>query len=305
VLDLPAARGSPAGLQYLAVAADPWPGAMSVWRSADGASFALHRTLVLPAVIGRTLNPLGPGPLWRWDARSTLEVEISAGAIASVPDAAALAGESLFALQGPDGRWEILSVARAELIGERRFRLSRLLRGLAGSEPEAGRTVPAGAPLVRLDEMVVPLTASLDDLGQTWRYRIGPAGRDHADPAVTEIAATVGPLALLPFAPVRVTARREADGVRIAWTRRTRLQGDAWERLDVPLGEGLEAYEVDVLQGATLLRRLVAAAPAVLYPNADELADFGAPQSALLLRIAQASAVVGRGFERIAAVPVT
>ena len=35
-----------------------------------------------------------------------------------------------------------------------RYRLSRLLRGLAGSEPQAARSVPSGATIVRLDEAV-------------------------------------------------------------------------------------------------------------------------------------------------------
>jgi hypothetical protein len=303
VLDLPAARGTPTGLQYVAVAADPWPGAVSVWRSRDGGSFAIHRTLVLPAMIGRTLTPVPAGPLWRWDPLSVLEVEIS-GAIASVPDEAALAGDNLFALQGSDARWEILSAARADLVGERTYRLSRLLRGLAGSEPEAGRAVPAGALLVRLDEAIAPLATNLDDLGQTWRYRIGPAGRDHADPAVAELSATAGPLALMPLAPVRLRARREPEGIRLAWTRRTRVQGDAWEPLEVPLGEDSERYEIDILDGAILRRRLAAAEPSLLYPGGQELADFGAPQTALSVRIAQISAVVGRGAERFATVPV-
>jgi hypothetical protein len=298
VLDLPAARGSPAGLQYIAVAADPWPGAVSVWRSGDGSAFRLHRTLALPALIGRTRTTLAAGPLWRWDPLSILEVEISSGAVAAVSDEAALAGDNLFALRGPDGRWEILSAARVELVGERIYRLSRLLRGLGGSEPEAARTVPAGALLVRLDEAVAPLTTSLDDLGQTWRYRIGPAGRDHADPAVAELIATVGPAALAPFAPVRATARREPDGIRLAWMRRTRIGGDAWEPIDVPLGEDVQRYAIDILQGATVVRELAASEPTALYPAAQELADFGAPQSTLSVRIAQLSAVVGRGAAR-------
>ena len=35
VLDLPVARGEPTVLQYLAVAADPWPGAVAIWRAND------------------------------------------------------------------------------------------------------------------------------------------------------------------------------------------------------------------------------------------------------------------------------
>ena len=300
VLDLAAARGEGTVLQWLAVTADPWPGAVAVWRSGDGASFALHRIVGLPAMIGRTLTALPPGPLWRWDPLATAEVELSSGALASIGDEAALAGGNLFAVQGPDGCWEIFSAARAELIGARRYRLSRLLRGLAGSEPQAARSVPSGATIVRLDEAVTPLADDLADLGRPWRYRIGPASRDYADPSYVEIAAD----ALKPLAPVHVRARRGPEGVTLTWVRRTRKDGDAWEPSDVPLGEDAERYEVDMLQGGAVLRTLASAVPTALYPAAQELADFGAPQAALALRVAQASLVVGRGFEAVVTAPV-
>jgi hypothetical protein len=168
VLDLPVARGEPAALQYLAVAADPWPGAIAVWRG-DGQSFGLHRLVELPAMVGRTLTPLAPGPLWRRETTSSLEIVLSSGSLSAVDDDTALAGGNLLAVKGEDLRWEIFSAAHAELIGEKRYRVSRLLRGLAGSEAEAARTVPAGALVVRLDEAVVPLTGGLEDLGRTWR----------------------------------------------------------------------------------------------------------------------------------------
>jgi GTA TIM-barrel-like domain/Putative phage tail protein len=304
VLDLPAALSDPTALQYIAVAADPWPGAVTIWRSGNGASFAPYRVLDLPAVIGRTKTALGPGPLWRWDLGAVLDMEISSGGLSSIDDEAALAGGNLFALQGPDGRWEILSAARAELIGERTYRLSRCLRGLAGSEPEAGRMVPAGALMVRLDAAVTPLTASLQDLGQTWRYRVGPAGRDHADPAVAELSATVGREALKPFSPVHVAAERSSEGIRIAWLRRTRRDGDGWEAIDVPLAEDSESYQVDILKSGAVLRTLVSSAPSVLYAGSDELADFGTAQPALDLRVVQMSAVAGRGFEKIVTIPI-
>jgi len=304
VLDLPATLGDPAPLQYMAVAADPWPGAVTVWRSGNGASFTPHRIIALPAIIGRTTTAFSAGPLWRWDPRAVLDVEISSGAISSLDDEAALAGGNLFALQGADGRWEILSAARAEMTGERRYRLSRFLRGLAGTEPEAGRIVPAGALIVRLDEAVVPLTTELSDLGQTWLYRVGPSGRDHADPAVAEITATVGREALKPLSPVHVALKRDAEGVHITWIRRTRRGGDGWEAVEVPLSEDAERYETDILRDGSVVRTLVSTQASVLYPAEQEAVDFGAPQSVLDLRIVQVSAVAGRGFERSVAPPV-
>jgi hypothetical protein len=303
VLDLPVARGEPAVLQYLAVAADPWPGAVAVWRAND-ADFVFDRTVDLPAIVGRTLGPLAPGPLWRWDTTNAVDVALARGMLASVPDEEALGGANLFAVKGADMRWEIFSAARADLIAAQTWRLSRLLRGLAGSEAEAARTLPAGCTVVRLDEAVAPLTDALSDLGIARRYRIGPADRDHADPSYVEIAATAGGDALRPPAPVHVRARREVAGVRIAFIRRARRDADAWEPVEVPLGEDGERYEVDILAGAAVLRTLATAVPEALYPAAQELADFGAAQSSLSLRVVQLGAAVGRGFERAVTVAV-
>ncbi|MGO4704510.1 glycoside hydrolase/phage tail family protein [Microvirga sp. 2MCAF38] len=303
VLDLPVADGDPTTLQYMAVAADPWPGAVAVWRSGNGSSYAISRFIDLPAVIGRTLSAFLPGPLWRWDPRTFLDVEISSGAIPSIDDEAALAGNNLFAIQGPDGRWEIVSAAHAELIGERTYRLSRLLRGLGGSESEAARNLPAGATFVRLDEGVVPLATS--DLGATWQYRVGPAGRDHADPAMLQFSSTIRGDGLRPLSPVRVTARREPGGVRLSWLRRARRDGDAWDPVDVPLGEEAERYEIDILLGGLVRRTLVSTEASILYPASQELSDFGSTQTQITIRVAQRSAVVGRGFDRTVTLPIT
>jgi hypothetical protein len=304
VLDLPAATTEPPVLQWLAVAADPWPGAVAVFRSEDGASFDLHRIVPAPAMIGRTLTGLGPGPLWRFDRVNTVEIEVSSGHLASVGEGGALGGLNLFALVGPDGRCEILAAAEAILVGERSFRLATLIRGLSGSEAEAGRTVPAGSTIVRLDEAVVPLAQDLVDLGRPWRYRIGPADRDHADRTYLAFEATAGALALTPLRPVHVEARRLSEGVRISFIRRTRRDGDPWEPVEVPLGESVERYEIDILAAGTVRRTLAATAPAAVYPVDQEIADFGAPQAALDLRVVQTSAAAGRGFATSVRVPV-
>ena len=116
VLDLPVARGEPAVLQYLAVAADPWPGAVAVWRANDGGSFVFDRTVDLPAIVGRTLGPLGSRPALALGPTNAVDVALARGMLASVPDEEALGGANLFAVKGADGRWEIFSAARADLI---------------------------------------------------------------------------------------------------------------------------------------------------------------------------------------------
>ncbi|WP_430913091.1 baseplate multidomain protein megatron [Methylobacterium sp. sgz302541] len=307
-LDLPADRGDPSVLQYLAVAADPWPGEVAVWRSdGDDAPLSQRGIVDYPACLGRTLTALGPGPLWRFDRGARLDVTLrNAAGLASVDEAAALAGANLFALVAPDGGVELLSAAAVTLTGADSFRLGGLLRGLAGSEAAASRPTPAGSLLVRLDDgAVVPLVDRLDEAGRAFRYRIGPASRDPADPAFTEIHAGAGLSALLPMSPVHLRARRGAEGIRFTWIRRARRAADAWEPVDIPLDEVREGYVLDVLgPDGAVLRSFEAAEPSVLYAAADEIADFGGPQTMIAAAVAQVGAAAGRGPSRRATLRV-
>ncbi|OZA97340.1 MAG: hypothetical protein B7X67_23115 [Rhizobiales bacterium 39-66-18] len=77
--------------------------------------------------------------------------------------------------------------------------------------------------------------------------------------------------------------------------RRTRTDGDGWDAVDVPLGEAVEAYRLEILDGASVVRAVEVGAPAFTYAAGAETADFGGPQAALTFRVAQLSAVLGAG----------
>ena len=304
VLDLPIASGSPPVLQAMAVSADPWPSREAVWRSGDGASFALHAVAELRAITGETLTDIGPGPLWRFDEGNLIDVRLRGGLLTGIDDAALLAGGNAIAIEGPDGRFEVLSAGRAQLVAEGVVRLSHLLRGLGGSEPEAGRRVPAGARVVVLDSALVPLTTDVVDIGRPWIYRVGPASSDHAGRMAVQLTAAARAEALKPLSPVHLRARREAGGVRLSFVRRTRVGGDNWELAEVPLSEEREAYEIEILAGNAVKRTLESASTGALYANAQEIADFGAAQTSLAVRVFQLSATVGRGFPAAAVLKV-
>jgi hypothetical protein len=80
--------------------------------------------------------------------------------------------------------------------------------------------------------------------------------------------------------------------------RRARRGGDSWDALEVPLDESVEAYRVEILDADDAIRVIESDEPEALYASADEIADFGAPQSSLTVRVAQLSAVVGPGRVR-------
>jgi hypothetical protein len=305
LLHLPAFdAGEPVVLTRAAVFADPWPGPVAIWRSGDGASFERAAIAFAPAIVGETLDPLPKGPAGFIDDANVVRVELYGGELASVSELALLGGANLAALQRPDGACEIIQFANAELVGDGVYELSRLLRGQGGTEWAMADPLPEGAGFVMLDEHVVPVARGLDMLGRPLSLRVIAAERDHGDTAAVAVDATPQDVSLRPYAPVHLRAVRGEGGILLSWIRRTRRDGDSWEAEEVPLGEAFERYEIDILDGTNVKRVLTADTTHALYPSADEIADFGAPLSAIALRVAQMSALVGRGYPAEAVVSV-
>jgi hypothetical protein len=109
-------------------------------------------------------------------------------------------------------------------------------------------------------------------------------------------------LGLKPLSPVHVRGLRAGGDVLLSWIRRTRLGGDSWETPEVPLGEDAESYEVDILDGGSVVRTLASATPTVTYTAAQQAADFGSSLPAYDIRVYQLSASYGRGTPRAAVV---
>ncbi|MFA6266581.1 MAG: glycoside hydrolase/phage tail family protein [Pseudolabrys sp.] len=294
-LDLPTLTpAQPTVLTRLAAFAEPWPGAVAVWSSQDGASFARAALATAPCVIGETLDDLPAGPTARWH-RLGVRVKLHGGALSSASDLSVFAGANAAALRHADGDWEVFQFAEAELTGDRTYRLSKLLRGQAGSEGAMASLLAGGAPFVLLDGRAVTVASGLDALERPLHLRVVAAGRDTADATALALDVTPGATALTPLAPVHLRAARGGTGVTLRWIRRTRTDGDGWSG-EVPLGEDSEQYAIDILAGTIVLRTLSSATPSVLYAAAAELADFGSAQTSLTVRVAQVSATIGRGF---------
>jgi len=295
VLDLPCIDSTePPVLTRLALFADPWPGSVTAWQSTDGLSFAKAATAFAPATIGETLDPLPAGPTARWDRANAVRVQIYGGALASVTDARVLDGANAAAVLNAAGDWEILQYANAELVGDRTYKLSRLLRGQAGSEYAIAAPLPVGSPFVLLDDQLVPLASGLGALDRPIDVRIVASSRSHDDEAAIALTVTPRATALLPLSPVQVKACRKSDGIHVSWIRRTRRDGDSWG-IEVPLGEDAEAYTLEILSGTSVVRSIACTSPSALYASASELADFGTPLTSLHGRVVQLSSTVGRG----------
>ena len=300
LMDLPRYTGG-AGESFARAAAfgRPW---RRILLSASGATegYTLRTALDRPARIGRLAAPIGPSVSGRFDRRSVLECDLFFGGLASISRAAVLAGENRLAVRSLNGSWEIIGFGDAVEIAPGRWRLSTLLRGLAGTEDAMAAGGVTAAPVVVLDQAVVPLGLSAEERGRELSWIAEAAGA--AGGGIGPLAFAGGARAETPLAPVHLRGMRAPDGIRLSWIRRGRIDADDWEAAEIPLDEPQEAYRLEILGGSVVKRLVEVTEPHFLYRPADEIADFGEPQAALTFRVRQRGRAIPLGLPATASI---
>jgi hypothetical protein len=294
-MDLAFSAGGTTNAPWFACFAKPWPGALTLHRKSGADSFAFNRVIEARATLGVTLTSLPQGLLNRLNNTHDLEIELSHGAVFSVNHQQLLNGANVALVGTPQSGFEIIQFAMASLIGPKQYRLSGLLRGLAGSRAEMLGLREPGQRIMLFNSAVVQasLPSALQGLEQTWR--VGPQGKDVSDPSYCELTFDPKLLPLRPLAPAQLRARRDPAGLLLSWIRQTRIDGDIWEALEVPLGETSETYSLEILNGANVVRHETLLAPNFVYQAAAITQDFGTNPSSLAFRVAQVSAAFGAG----------
>ena len=102
---------------------------------------------------------------------------------------------------------------------------------------------PAGTDFVLLDGAVRQLDLPASARGLERHYRVGPAVRAYDDPSYVHRVEAFAGVGLRPYRPAHFGAGvARMAAIELAWTRRTRIDGDSWLGTEVPLGEEREAY---------------------------------------------------------------
>ncbi len=299
-LDLPLLRGDEAAhIGYIAADADPWPGAVAVYRSPSTSGYELNTIIGARATLGETVFGFYSGPLHRFDRSNVVRVRLDYGALESVTEEALLNGANFAAIENADGEWELIQFQTAALVEAGTYDLSDLLRGMHGTEGAMRDPVAPGARFVLINSAVTPVNMRPDEIGLALSYKFGPTTESLDAESYGTAAHGFQGLGLRPLRPVHLQGKRDpATGDwTFIWVRRTRAGGDSWQSLEVPLGEDAEVYQLDILDApdGTVLRNVETPTPAFLYTAAMQTDDFRTAQWNVTIRVAQVSPVYGPG----------
>jgi hypothetical protein len=294
-LDLPLITGDEVPhAPHIAVTARPWPGSVALYQGAEDADYTLDRIIDARATIGVTETALLRAAPGRFDRADPLTVRLTSGELSSVSDAALLSGKNLMAIgDGTPGNWELFQFRDVVPGGDGVFLLSHRLRGQLGTDAWMPDAWPAGSYVVLLDGRPTQIGLTGAQRGYARHFRIGPAERGYSDTSYRHQVHAFDGIGLKPLSPVHLRAAPLGGDLAISWIRRTRIDGDRWDGLDVPLGEEAELYRLRVFDGPTILRETTLSTPGWTYSSAEQGADGGA--SGKVIEVAQISAQVGAG----------
>ena len=294
ILDIPALPSDAVDALTLRVAmcgvATGWKGASLMRINGAGEDSILLDTAT-PATIGNCTTLLASGTAVMFDRINTVDVALLGdGVLNNASELAVLNGANAAVIGN-----EVIQFATATMLSAGKYRLSNLLRGRLGTEQHIG-THALGERFVLLDAAVLPMVLPTTNIGASWTLRAASYGATLTMGA--DVTITVAGNSLKPLAPVKAKALRDVgtNDVTFSWFRRTRVDGNLRDYVDIPLNEVSELYDISVLNGSTVVRSWQTNSAVQIYTSAEQIADFGSLQTAYSVTIDQRSAAIGPGF---------
>lgn len=272
-----------------------WPGGVLV-RSADsGQTWNDLQGYDGKGTVGTVRKALAVNSCALFDLGSSMQVDLLDGELESVTEAQMLGGQNI-ALYGADQRWEVIRFQNAALQSDGSYILTKLVRGDKGTEWATGLHQDSDLFILAEDPDNAFVGMPIESIGIQNLYRAVTLG-DTIDSADSQ-AFTYRGVNLKPLSPAYPFGSRNSGGdLAVSWTRRSRFSSSWWMTgVPAPVGESVEFYEIDVMSGSTVKRKITSTTPAITYTAADQTMDFGSPQSEITLRIYQLSSTVGRGY---------
>lgn len=272
-----------------------WTGAVLFKSIDNGSSYTQIDAFTSETTYGFATNALAnwTGPNI-FDEHSRVNISLSDGTLSGTTEDAVLNGANA-ALLGT----EIIQFKNATLESDGTYTLTGLLRGRKGTEWSMN-THAIGDRFVLFNLLATHREVqNSSEINADRKYKAVTSGLSIANSSA-QIFRNTG-VSQKPYTVVNIGGgRNSSSDVIINWIRRTRLGGELRDSVDVPLGETIESYEVEIWDSSyTTLKRTITGltSATTTYTAAQQTTDFGGTQTTVYVKIYQLSSVVGRGYE--------
>jgi hypothetical protein len=273
-----------------------WPGGVVVRSVDSGQTWQPLQGYSNPVTMGVCRNSLPVHDGLTIDRVNTLTVDLNntGMSLSSITQEQMMTGKHWFAY-GVHGRWEIGRFVNAVFVEGATYTIDTIARGLRGTEWATGLHEDGDDFIFLSDSDAAFLATNVSDIGVERLYRGITNNKGLSSAADTPFIYTGENLRT----PSPVHLKGSIDGSynwNLLWSRRSRLSNNWWVTgVQPPVGEASEAYEIEIMNGASVARVLTASDSTVQYTAAQQIEDFASLQTTLTYRVYQMSDIVGRG----------
>jgi hypothetical protein len=205
------------------------------------------------AIIGSILNTIGSADYRVWDKTNTINVRLLADTLSSSTELNLLNGANA-ALVGKHGRWELIQFKDAVLNGDGTYTLSNLLRGRFGTEWAIGTSVINDSFVLLKESDIKFLSTTDSELGINKQFKAADSNTP-LETATTQELSYKGEK-LKPYAPTNLNLILQPDATyTLKFNRRDRVNKSFKSTSSLPMSEGSEKYEIDVLNSSGVLQQ--------------------------------------------------
>ncbi len=253
IMDIPLVTGTEPNpySPRLAAYQNPFPPSVVWFESSPEGVIQVRGTNIVPSQVGRLSAPLGRGAVGFIDYENTVDAFWADPnyQLMGLTDSQVLSNPltNLIAVKtGIGENWELIKFFDAEYLGEKRYRLSRLIRGKHGSYTSMVSSIPVSSPVVVIDSTTQNnfLNLGSEETKKALKnYQYGSSTLPLSSPFLTDISFAGRGIGEKPLPPVHPSVNVSGGFINVSWLRQTRFGGINFQQGTVPLNETSERYK--------------------------------------------------------------
>lgn len=266
-----------------------WPGAVIYMSDDNGLNYYEAGSTTSEATIGLVEAPVASASYYTWDNTTEITVKLNSGELLSMSELAVLNGQN-WAQIGQ----ELIGFCNATLVGEKTYKLSKLLRGRQGTEQFIS-THQANELFCLIDDLV-KLEFPDSDRGSIKKFKVVTIGSsvDKAEEKTVQIISNNTRMWTV-YKPV--VAIQGNDWI-ISWNERVRFDNQIKDFSTTNHDPDWAGFGVAILadDGVTVKSTHIIQGSSFTYTAAQQTLDFGTIQAGIKVSIVQMSQKWGGGY---------
>ena len=264
-----------------------WQGASLYISDQNNENYHFLANLSGNTTCGICTNRLHDGPTNIIDEGNNIVVLLKSGELDNITEEELLNGGNLAKIGD-----EIIQFRNSKFISNHKYQLSGLLRGRYNTEHLINSHI-SDETFILLNSLVQSVPMKNDLINMERSYKGISYGQTDSQKQIFIYHNNY----LKPFSVVRISGHRNIDNdIVITWIRRSRIENNLRDHIDLPIDEETEQYDIEIYRNNKTIRTMnTLNSTSIKYSSEHQIEDFNSLQTTLSVKVYQISAIVGRG----------